>query len=475
MSANSQAAFSLMWLTGKMTSLSGKLVASIFVAFVTGSSACSSDQQSAGSTESTEATQRTQETRATEAADDKSTENVESDANSARPEQASELVSKMLTSISDGYRKVDGVWAGFVPNEHPVVIPIKEGNEVEGVLLLNHPDADAVGSATTLQIDGTVFETAHYVTDLADAARIKQVRAFDFNTEIGGVDSFVMIADSSDDFFDPTTKDYVSTLLHEMFHRYQNESFSGSVAFQDVEGYDYSAANIELATLETRALKAALETSDVTERQVAARHFGAIRAFRLEQDGRVKLDNSQERLEGTARYLEHAMAGKDREFVYHGENFGAEMFVNPAVVGGIKDWYGFGRWYSSGAAVIHLLKQLGAESVESRIEDGETPWDLLVDELGIAGNEAQLVADARTAYDPQNSLRALADEAAEQAKTEPLVFGSQDFGGPQDSDKPEDGEGQQITEEEIACLEEQGFGFGSDEEITEAQEEACFA
>lgn len=201
-----------------------------------------------------------------------------------------------IENLSEGYRRAQGVWTGFDPNEHPTVVPYwPNSEEIESVLAINFPFPESLGDATPLDTSGTPFESLHVITNLADdvEASLEAIPNFDFNVDLAGVDSFVMVACGFREVFEPATVDWTATFLHEMFHRYQNLSFRGSEGEQDVEGYAYSTENLSLAMLEDRALKAAITTDDGTERERAARRVAAIRMARLAADGRVRLDDDQ--------------------------------------------------------------------------------------------------------------------------------------------------------------------------------------
>lgn len=468
-----------------MTFLRNRSIGLVLAVVVLGGSACVADDPTSTSPDPTDAVQAdarssADEVEGVEPSMDSSVAEV-----SGLPESVRNVVPPMLAGISEGYRKVEGVWPGFVPNEHPTAIPIRDGDsEVFGALLLNHPDPEAVGKVTTLDVTGTAFDSAHFVTEFASTERLDKVDGFEFNSDVGGIDSFIMIADSSDEyFFDPLQKDYVATLLHEMFHRYQGDAFAIGSVGQDVEGYDYSAENFELAVLEEQALKAALGAANDSDRKVAAQHFAALRVHRLDRDKRVALDNAQEVGEGTARYLEHAFAGNDTEFTYHSTNFDFELTDTDGVQA--KDWLGFGRWYASGAAAIQLLNLFGVDDIEVRIEKGDSPAMMLAEELDVDGSIDELVAEARAKYDPSGSLPEQAAEAAERAKIAPPIFGGPNAGafdgeasedtGFDDDDFDDGGsEGAEISNKEIACLEERGYDLNENNvEIDEADFEAC--
>ncbi|MEM7143213.1 MAG: hypothetical protein AAF548_19485 [Actinomycetota bacterium] len=395
----------------------------------------------------------------------------DSDDESDRSESATDaMVDAALAGLARAYERADGVWNGFVPNEHPAVMVFKDDDDGHvATIAINHPDPDALGKAT--ELDRSSFGSVHRIDDVADPEYYEGLDAFDFHAQLGGVDSFAMVAGGSDEFFDPAQPDWASTWLHELFHRYQDAAFAPDDAGQDIEGYDYSADNIRLAVLEERALAAALRTDDADERLAAARHFAGLRVARLAADPRVVLDQGQERLEGTARYVEHRFAADDTAYTYHDANYDRELDLG--LTDGTKDHFGFGRFYGTGAAVLRLATLVGVDgdSLTDRIEAGEAPAEVLVDVLGITESDsAAIVAEAGRTYDTDGALMAEAEAAAARAVDEPPVFGDGDTGEASGGD-----DGFALTDDDLDCLAEQGVDLQNDDVIPDGAFDACLA
>lgn len=395
-----------------------------------------------------------------------------------------EVAAAELFDLQDVVRRIDAgfvaakdVWSGFDPNAEPIVLALKDNADgLQGVLAINHPMATELGDAEELDISGTALTSAHLVTNVAaeEARRLQNLQGFDFHMQIKGLDSFAMVAGGNDSFFDPETADYTATLIHEVFHRWQDSGFEGGIGGQDVEGYAYTPENIELAALEDRALIEALKAESEEARTEAARSFASIRLVRLAADPRVRLDNSQERFEGTARYLEHKFAGADEQYSYNETNFDQDLYDDPLDAGRVKDHYGFGRFYGGGAAILQVLAQLGVDDAAERVNAGESPAEVLIDIVGVQSEEAPaLVEAAKKNLDPLGQLADSAATAAEQAKGEPPVFGDVPGGSVEGLDDVPEGEGTEITSEEIACLIDRGVDLNSGQEISDEDFEAC--
>ena len=335
-----------------------------------------------------------------------------------------------IANLALGYSASLDVWPGHDPRGHPSVAVYKSGaGAVESALAINFPSPERLGDATGINVAGTPFASLHRIDQVSPAmvGIFAEIPYFEFNADLAGVDSFVMIAGGGDEFLSPAHVDWTAAFIHEMFHRYHVARFRGPLGDQDVENYAYTADNLELATLEERALAAAVTADDATARETAARRFAAIRLVRWQADPRVALDNDQERFEGTARYLEHRLAGDDTRFPYHGGNYDIDLLGDPDAVWElgetVKGYYGFGRFYGTGAAILRVLDLLGAVGVAEAVAEGQAPSDVLIEHLGVTPAEApQLVADARAAYDPDNELPAASKRAAATALTEGPAF-----------------------------------------------------
>ena len=347
----------------------------------------------------------------------------------AQPIDPNDWTAAAIANLSLGYTGAQGVWTGFDPNEHPSVVSHKsERGEVESALAINFPSPEGLGDATALSTSAP-FRSLHRIANVnADTEEaLSKIPAFAFNIILGGVDSFVMVAGAGEEFLDPSRLDWTSFFIHEMFHRYQHARFAPRQGPQDIENYAFDADNIGLATLEERALKEAVTSGDRATRETAARWFAAIRRTRFLADRRVVLDNDQERSEGTARYLEHRLAGDDTRFSHHGGNYEHGLIGDSdrlLEVGlRIKEHYAFVRFYATGAAVLRTLDLLGVAGVHRSVEGGKSPADVLIEHVGVRQSDlSDLVADARAAYDPGNELPAAAERAAAAAAKEGPVF-----------------------------------------------------
>ena len=260
-----------------------------------------------------------------------------------------------------------------------------------------------------------------------------------------------------------------------MFHRYQFANFNESL-FQDFENYPYTKENLELAALEGRALTEALRAETDAARDEAAARFAAIRMARRAAAPEVgRLDDPQEISEGTARYVEHRVAAEDFGAAYHRGNVDSgEIPTDVSAQFGVKETFGFGRFYATGAAILDLLHRMEVPNYTDRVEANEAPATILADVLGVTeADVADLVAEAKTNYDPLNELTEQAEAGAAAAADEPPIF-SDDSGADGEGDFGGGGEEIEITDEEIECLIERGVDL-EDEGSTISDEDfaAC--
>ena len=138
-----------------------------------------------------------------------------------------------------------GIWPGYELAGIPtVLVSVDPEGRVEAVAAFNHPKAQALGSPVRgFDMDGhrvAVVEEAAYPAELASMA------PFDFFADIGGTDTVVLVGRSGEPGMEPGTPEFVALLAHEAFHRYQFDHWVPGTAFQDVEGYDFGAQNLDL-------------------------------------------------------------------------------------------------------------------------------------------------------------------------------------------------------------------------------------
>ena len=376
---------------------------------------------------------------------------------SASNERAGDWTGEAIANLSAAYSGAQGVWTGFDPNDHPAIVAYRsDSGEVESLLAINYPSPGSLGDATALNVGDSPFKSLSRVVNVAPdiVAEFEVIPYFTLSAELAHVDSFVMIAGS--DRFDPTTLTWAAAFIHEMFHRHQFLStFDDHWGHQDFEGYPFDAGNLALATLEDRALKAALAASDGAARETAARRFAAIRIERLRSDYLVSHDNNQERIEGTAQYLEHRFAGDDDRFSHYAGNYGSDLQTDIDAImrtGQIKSYYAFLRFYDSGSAIVRILELMGVEGFDQSIHDGKAPAELLKEHLGVVRDDLdRLIADAHKSYDPADELLPAAERAAAAAAKEGPIFEDGPLSYPEEII---------LTQEESQCLEENGMVEG---------------
>ena len=376
------------------------------------------------------------------------------------PASAGEWTEEVIANLATAYTGATGVWASFDPGAYPTLAVYRTPEEeFESALAINFPSPETIGEPTPLSVEGTPFRSLHYFTDLnADIrGRIATIPRFDLTTRLAGVSTFVMIAGGGEEYFEPSSLVWTAAFIHELFHHHQIAQFGQFASVLDFENYPFTPENIALAILEDRALREAITTEDAGVRETAARRFAGLRMARLAADNRVALDNRHERIEGTARYLEHRMAGDDTRFFRHAGNYEWGLFGDPAerpeVHVSAKQYFGFIRFYASGAAVLRTLDLLGATGVDVAVQGGKYPAEVLIEHLGVTEADVPpLVADARAAYDRDNSLMAAAERAATAAAGEESVFGEGAGGGAPEPIV--------LTAEQVQCLHDHGVASG---------------
>lgn len=345
-----------------------------------------------------------------------------------------QAVTTLLDELTLGYNAVQGVWTGFDPNDHPTIIVYRDReNTLQGVLAINHPTPAALGDATTLTGNGWPF-TVSRISNPTNLEEFTSFPNFEFDKTVGGASSFLIRATYGDPGLDPSEKEFINFVLHEMFHRYQISAFTDTFdanSDQDLNTYPFDAINLERSILEERALAAAINAQSDTERDAAARRFVGVRLARRAAQPRTALDDSQEKFEGSARFLEHRFGKEDTSYSFTYNNFEADLTSEFSIIpeGSIKETFGFGRFYASGAAILEIARRSGVTDLEAQLESGTPPASVLARQLNVTEADTEtLLAEARSNYDADQTLSAEAVEAAKIAESE-TPFG--DEMGPQ--------------------------------------------
>ena len=346
----------------------------------------------------------------------------------------------------------NGVWPGLDLASIPTVLAkVDDGGVVEAAVTFNHPNPRALGTPTRgLDVDG---DSIVVIGEVAAPDWLASRIPFDLFANVGGVDTFVVIAKEGRFLLEPGTPDFVATIVHEAFHRHELEEWAPSATGQYFEGYDYSAANLELALLENRILIAAYQAGNPGDLERLARQFAAVRATRRQRDHRIHHDEQQERTEGTARYIEH-LIGDSIGIHYTSTNHTRDLHLHAQVLsdpdvppGDVTRFFSQSRFFSTGALLHWLLDRLGVSDVATQLRDGKTPAVLLEERLAPLGDLDRLVAGARADHDPENRLGATAATLAGLALAEPS------------SDEPEEPD-DIVSDAELACLAANGIEVG---------------
>ena len=346
-----------------------------------------------------------------------------------------------------------GVWPGFDLASIPtVLVAIDKGGAIGATVAFNHPSPRALGvPIRNLDVDG---HTIVVIGEVADPDWLAARSPFDFFADVGGTDTFVLISQEGEFGRESGTPEFMAMLVHEAFHRYQGDEWRPGTARQYVDRYDFSAANLELALLENRILITADLADNPGDLEHLARQFAAVRATRRQRDFRVAHDEEQERTEGSARFVEHVIGEAIGHAYYTStghtgelDDYDRNLAVPELQHYGVKTFFSFLRFYSSGATLLVLLERLGASDVAQQLQDGRTPARLLERHVAPLGDLDELVADARAHHDPDDRLAAAAATLAELAIDEPATGLGHD-----------DGEFV-LTDAQIACLGAYGVEF----------------
>ena len=369
------------------------------------------------------------------------------------PDSLPAEVRSLIGSWHSAVSATTGVWPGFDLASIPAVLAhLNDEGAVGAAVAFNHPNPLALGAPIrSLEVDG------HEITvigEVADPDWLAARTPYDFFADVGGTDTFVLISQQGEFGRESGTPEFIAMLVHEAFHRYQGDEWRPGTARQYVDRYDFSAANLELVLLENRIISAAYRADDPGDLERLARQFAAVRATRRQRDFRVAHDEAQERTEGSARFVEH-LIGEAIGHAYYmstghtGEldDYDRNLAVPEMQPYGIKIFFSFYRFYSSGATLLVLLERLGVSDVAEQLQDGRTPARLLERHIAPLGDLDELVAEARADHDPDDRLAAAATTLHELALDEPATGLGHDDGD------------FVLTDVQIGCLKSFGIEF----------------
>ena len=336
-------------------------------------------------------------------------------------------IAEAITLVAEAYHAGDGVWPNFDPTVQQTVLAHRDAGQITELLTIGVVAPDRLGAATPLATFGTPFCSLAHVVEMNQKtlAILDEIPTFNFQVDFGHMANglYVMIVDLEEDSYNPFAdhkRGWREFVMHELFHHYQGGDWA-YVPGRDFKTYVYDSGNLELAALEDRALRAAVTARDPEVRLRAASHFVAIRTKRTERVARVAHDEGQERLEGTARYLERRLGFR------YAEDGSFQLATDPQEFLGdgrladerVRYYYAFRRFYETGAAIIRLLDLFEIEDYAPRIEAGRSPAQVLGEYLDLGQNEIDsLVGEARATYDPDGELPVLAARLAAAAAKE---------------------------------------------------------
>ncbi len=430
----------------------GAVLASLTLALV---AACSSPEENTGPVTSPPS----QSDAATAAAPTDSAVAANDTAASEAPESPSASAQLLIDRWHAAVSASTGAWPGYELAAIPaVLVSVDREGAISAVVAFNHPNPDPLGSPILRQDVGG--HEAAVVVEPTDPDALFAMAPFDFYADIGGTSTFVLIGQQGDPATEPDSPAFSALLAHETFHRFQFDNWSEDATVHSLEGYDLSQASLELVLLEGRILISAHEAASAAEAERLARQFTAVRAARHEASPSVGLDEQQERIEGSARYLEH-LIGDTLGSTYASANHAGElMFYDDldadaaAQLDGITSFFGFGRFYSSGATLLALAQRLGTpiDDIATRLSDRTTPAQMLEQLVEPVGEIGDALDAAWAEHDPARRLRETAAVLAERA----LQEDSSDFATETPMGSFE------VSDEQIDCLADHGIDITAD-------------
>ena len=328
-----------------------------------------------------------------------------------------ELLTQAETVVKNYNAAVPGaksVWPGYDPVAIPKIIVMRDhSGTARALIALDHPYPERLGEAIAIP---SAYGTAHLILALQPDINVENFENFEFSRPVAGADTFLIASNCSDPdlfYLCSTDSDYSAFLIHEVFHRYQDDTFQNT-NWIDQEVYDFRPEFVHATLIENHLFARLSDEQNLDMLRDLAREVVGVRAYRAELSNFVALDETQERIEGTAKFVETST-----NQVANG--FSASILAEPLQRGQIREELSFGRFYLTGEVAIKTAARLGVTDYASRITSGETPMEVLASAVDPM-EPTEAFRAARRRVDPEQKLQDEAKRYADWVKDEPGLF-----------------------------------------------------
>ncbi|MBI4667838.1 MAG: hypothetical protein HY747_01430 [Elusimicrobia bacterium] len=314
----------------------------------------------------------------------------------------SEKCQALLTQVIGNAGDLDSrqiLWQDFKVLDYPILLNVPQ----DAALLVGHPDPPSAY---------VPYQDAHLPPGLPMAVLeggLSDAPTMDFDYPVNGRPVFLYEVDEQAD-------GVFRTVVHERFHIYQKDWKPLLMALPGDWQEPYPVENVEnlaMATLEQKVLADALSAATPLGIRESIRNFAAVRQKRLNliPTSAYVLELSEERSEGTARYVE-ALADEE----IYGNNAREQiafMLRTKLGVEQLQKW----RFYATGAGMALLLDKKGI-LWKNKVENGLSPWQVLRSNTPIDDSEVERRAQLMKQRYHYDWLLANAKELVEKYKTE---------------------------------------------------------
>lgn len=184
---------------------------------------------------------------------------------------------------------------------------------------------------------------------------------------------------------------YTQTIAHEVFHLFQHENWKPQEnIIQDEDNYPINKDLVALQLLTIEIAKKMPTETDKAKVLNYLKMYVAIRSKELEIDPSANklvknMANEQEKLEGTAYYIEFSTATKvvpdfkESNFVYQAVQSTKSLTTKT----GFRDVFTGLIWYMTGASASYMLKNQGV-NIETSLKANTTLYDIAKKHLNLS-------------------------------------------------------------------------------------------
>ena len=327
------------------------------------------------------------------------------------PNNIDQKLFKQLKYVNDNS---DKIWPGYDFSSYPKYFVFEDSLEDPPLRrgYLFDPKREVTDAKKIADEYNQGANVYRYDKAIEQASSALQRQLFDMRFNIDDED-YYMQAYNKDQVEGKGIHNAAELPAHELFHMFQYDVWKHDLTLyrQDADKYPIT---LELLPLQLMVREIAKKMPREKNPEAIDKYLSMYVAIRSEA---MALDptpekmvenmaNSQERLEGSAKYLEHYL-GKE---IFTASDF-TSFYSGPDYTSlsskeSVKQFFAWGIWYYTGAGVVYMLKQKGVNDLEDQLKNGKTLYQIAEALLNLSAEEKEMFLEqAKTEFDYTATIR----------------------------------------------------------------------